>query len=313
MQQREKVLAGVVAALLLIVAGRFLYGGVAQAFAARDSQLESLQNDIRGKQRSKYRGLEALERLEELERRSLPADRDLARTLYQNWLLQLVDGVQLANANVEPGRGAAEGSVYYKLPFTIRGHGSIDQVVRLMHGFYRTDYLHMLRDVTLRPLNESKLLEVRMTVEALVLPGAEPSEKLSAATSRRLAWDDLSSYASVIVDRNVLAEYQPPPPPRRETPRAAPRPEPPAFDPSRYTLLSAVVGVGPTREAWFIVRTTGEVLRVKQGELLEVGPMQVKIAAIADHSVLLETPSGQQELMLGQRVSDAAGEPASED
>src|SRR5919106_133332 len=115
MQPREKILAAVVAGLLALLGVYVLGGRVLAAFNQRREQLATLKGVIREKEGLVARGKQAGRQLAEWETRSLPSDRELARTLYQNWLGRIVERAKLRDVNIAPGHGSMQ-KAYYKLP-----------------------------------------------------------------------------------------------------------------------------------------------------------------------------------------------------
>src|SRR5690606_36942700 len=99
---------------------------------------------------------ENVERLDAWRERSLPSDERQAGTLYQNWLLQLMDSpvVKLQNAQVEAARASRLGE-NLRLPFTVSGRGSLAQVTAFLHGFYRSGQLHKITRLTLAPQEDT--------------------------------------------------------------------------------------------------------------------------------------------------------------
>ena len=269
MQRREKILAAVVAGLALLLAGYIGYGRVNKWFTTRASTRQALVSQIADKRLREARALEAAERLGEWEHRSLPADRDRARSLYQNWLLGLVDRLKLSQINVDPGRPTAVGADYTRLPFTIRGRGTLEQFTRLIFEFYRTNHLHKLRDVTLKPIEGSTDLDLNLTIEALVLPGADSATALNTEPSERLAAAEIETYLRAIVGRNLFGAYEPPKPIVVKT--SPPPPPKPSFDPATQAVLTAVLAVDGQPQAWVRVKTSGQLLKLNGDRMKALG------------------------------------------
>src|SRR5688500_18192984 len=97
MQRRERLLAAAVGALLALVVINWLFGKVRTGFSERDAQREVKEGEIREKQNREKRAKQAAQQLAHWEHRSLPSDKELARTLYQNWLVRLADKNKLEN------------------------------------------------------------------------------------------------------------------------------------------------------------------------------------------------------------------------
>jgi hypothetical protein len=75
--------------------------------------------------------------------------------------------------------------VYERMPFTVNGQAKLGAVVRMFEGFYRARVLHQIRTFTISIADKqgaskkaANLLNVYMTVEALIVPGAEERPRL---------------------------------------------------------------------------------------------------------------------------------------
>lgn len=308
MQPREKTLAAVLAGLVALLAVWLGAGRVREALAVRTGRIDALERDVRDKQFQGELGARAAEELAAWQARSLPADPNLALTLYQNWLVGLADQARLRDIVVEAGRPTTQRNIYIRLNFTVRARASLEQAARFMHDFYRAPHLHQIRAASLKPLEGSRDLDLSFIIEALSLPGADRLDRLSEVDFDRLAPRTWSDYRGPIVDRNLFAAYTPPPPPRTTpivTERRPEPPRPPSFDPARHAVLTAVVEVDQEPEAWISVRVTGEVLRVRTGDALSVGQMQATVASIGVNWLVLESEGQQRLLSLGQALTEA--------
>jgi hypothetical protein len=94
--------------------------------------------------------------------------------------------------------------------FTITAKGTLPQMVDLLHAFYSVDWLHRMKHFSAKPIKESKLLDIHMTVQALSLQNAA-SEDLVPREAQRLALADRETYRELIVDRNLLGPANNPP------------------------------------------------------------------------------------------------------
>lgn len=304
LQKREKVLAVVVAALLVVVAGRMGVRVLYTPLATRQAEVEALAQRIAERQKKVEAALPAQARLAEYRRRSLPSDPQAARSLYQNWLLELTDRVKLKGRKVESSDGRVVKGIYHNLPFTVRGEGSLDQLVQFLYEFYSAGHLHRIRRLSVKPQEKSADLELTILIEALALVDADRRDKLATLAGNRLAHQDLGAYRKSIVERNLFAPYRPPVvaqrPQRRETPKP---PEP--VDPSKFAYVTAIVQVDGQPQVWVKSRTKDENYQLREGQRLEIGSFKGVISRIADRHVEIAV-DGKSD---GKPLVVALGEP----
>jgi hypothetical protein len=203
MNPRERLLAIVVGVLAIGIAGYFVQSWVGGRFAERRAKIARLEGEIKSFKRQVAAGQKAVQKLAAYEERSLPANPEIARTQYQNWLLDEVERAGLSEPEVAFGSLTQEKNLYDKQSFTVAAKGMLPQVVDLLHTFYSVDWLHRITRLTLVPVKDSKQLEVHLTVEALSLRRANIHE-LAPRPSRRLTLAHRQAYHDAIVGRNLF-------------------------------------------------------------------------------------------------------------
>ena len=80
-----------------------LYWGVSTwigMFTSRNQRLADLKTKVGDKERTMLQVKQAIVRRSELEKRSLPTDRELARSLYHKWIVSTMEGSKLEDINV---------------------------------------------------------------------------------------------------------------------------------------------------------------------------------------------------------------------
>lgn len=225
MNPRERILATVVGAMAVLLGGFFIQSRISSWFDAGRKRISTLESELTKQKRLVAQSAKASARLAELEQKSLPPQAAIARSAYQNWLLTAVQKANLADQQVNAISSRAQGDIYVQQTFSVSGKGTIVELVQLLHEFYRADYLHRISKLMIRPMKESKQLELQMTVEALSLNSAPPATRLEPRVSQRLALPKLDDYTASIVGRNLFAMPNHPPqlasplPPRAETNR----------------------------------------------------------------------------------------------
>lgn len=298
MQKREKILGAVACGLVLAVGGNYVYGKLSDSYNLRVGQIESLNSKIQDKEFEIQKGFRARKQLNSWNKTSLPSNSQLAATLYQNYLVSLLDETGMDEVDVGANRPVSRGGVYQLLAFNIRAQGTLQQLTDLLFKFYQAGHLHQITNLTAKPIENSKL-DINLKIEALSLAKADQLDKLSEETSTRLAWDEVEDYQQAISHRNLFANYVPPPPARREAPRPA---APPPFDAAKFAVVSAIIEVGERPQVWVNVRTSGEMLKRHEGDQVEVGLFKGKITRIDSQSVEIESQGQRKVVALGQSL-----------
>ena len=313
MQPREKMLAAVVAALVTLMGAYYGYTQVGSWFDTRHRRIQSFNDEIAQKDLTINRGVRDQKRLAEWEAKSLPSNLDEARTIYRHWLAEMAEQVGLERANVEAGRPTTL-TAYSKLPFTVRGQGTLDQVVGFLYDFHLKEQLHQIRSVSLTPITNDRSngprgrMEIVISIEALALPGAEPSKSLAGESPTALAGREIDEYRRPILNRDFFAAYVPPPPP--QAPRAPP-PAPAPFDAARFAMFSGFTEVNDRPQVWLNMRTTGQVLRLSEGDEFTIGDLRIKVVRIDDREVEIETADGAKSLVaFGKSLRDGQPVPS---
>lgn len=294
--KREKLLAGLTALLLAGGAANFVFSVLGTSTTGRYEQRDRLTADIEKKKLVVLRGDKAAARLAEWRKRSLPADRELGRSLYQNWLSELLDKVGFKRSRVESGEGRMHHNAYYLFPFTVRGQGNMDELVHFLFAFYRAGHMHQIRHLSIKPLENGRGMDLVITIEALSLPGAT-SEKLSAEPGTRLALTAPDEYLRVIVGRDLLSPYSP----KSTSPPTAGTPQ---FDPSKHAYLTAILAVSGRPQAWFVARASDQLFKLSEGEEFTVGPVRPRVVRINGRTVELEIDGARYLVSLGTSLGD---------
>ncbi|HMF14194.1 MAG TPA: hypothetical protein VKE94_17885, partial [Gemmataceae bacterium] len=138
--------------------------------------------------------------LERYRQASLPADMDLAKREYQRYLEGLLRESGFGQISVADrkagGRGvptlANKTPVYTPLGFTVTGRATFESLVKMMEKFYRTGLLHQIKTLsiarpkTTQPGQRQNELDISLTVDALVVQGADKRATLMPTLDKRL-------------------------------------------------------------------------------------------------------------------------------
>jgi hypothetical protein len=308
LRKREKTLVYVTVALVVLFGVRSLFSTLGGATTELSDARDKLAADVQRKRQAVREGEKAAARMAEWDKRSLPADHEIARSLYQNWLSELADQVGFQGTQVESAEGHMTKKTYYALPFTVRGQASMEQLVQFLFKFYQAGHLQQIRHLSIKPLENakgqenSKTLKLSISIEALSLPGATRPDKLSGEPGKVLAAPSLEQYVKAIVGRNLFSPYT--------ASGQAPRPvdsNPPQFDLAKYAYLTAsVIDVQGRRQVWLKSRAENDkTLTLSQGDEFTIGPIHGKVTRIDRRWVEVEIDGARYQLALGNNLRDS--------
>jgi len=292
MNQRTRLLLIAMSAMGVLWAGDAGYRSlIEEPSLARKRQVEKLDQKIVDARDSIVDSAGATERLDELERLSLPYDSELARSRYQDWLLGLVQSVELTGASVDAGKPASVSikdrdtrkpkQIFLRYSFSLRGRGTLQQVSRFLYHFYQAGHLHKIGSITMNPISGGSLIDFSASIEAIGLTRCERKEELSGESVHRLASSNFADYQS-ISRRNLFARHG------DETL-------------SKIVLSAITIASNGTAQAWFALGD-GETQVLKRGDRLEVTAHSIEVVDIVAGQVLLDVNGRVVTLKAGESI-----------
>ena len=215
MTVRERFLAIVVLGFIVLAgAGLMISQFIWSPIRNRNHRISEIKSEIE-ERRDKIAQIQALKpKFEGWRQISLPADLGFARLEYEKHLRELLlqSGFEGNTTTVIPSRGADPKSnptlpgkkepIYTRMNFTVAADGELADLVDFLERFYRTPLLHEIKKLDVRrPLTalidtgpqrqNANMLHIEMTVEALVLAGADKRKQLLPAVDWNLAGVDV--------------------------------------------------------------------------------------------------------------------------
>lgn len=288
MNQREKILAAGVGAVAVLFGGQWLYNAMyAAPLEARQSETTRLRDDIAKRELELARFRKASQELKRWRTQSLPSDTEVARSQYQAWLVQLVGLAGWVNPNVDSSEPLSRKGMYDALSFSVRGRGTLEQLTQFLFAFYRADHLHQIRSLSITPAQRGDELEIAMAVEALALNDADRKDRLASRVSDRLSSESLADYKT-IAERNLFGVGGG------------------VVDEADFAFLTAVIEVNGEPEAWFTLRTSGKLLKLRRQQSFEIGPFQGTVAEIDGSDVVLLCGDERWLLSIGENLMQAS-------
>lgn len=287
MKRREAILAVGLGAIVAVYGGNWLYQSLyEQPLRERQERTEQLREDIAKRELDLARIAKAERKLKAWKAQSLPSDTEVARSLYQAWLVGIVGAAELANPNVDSSEPVVRKGLYKSLSFSVRGRGTIKQLTKFLYDFYRADHLHQIQSLSLTPVPRLDELEIAISIEALSLIDAQRKNALNDKTSNRLASVDLTSY-QVIADRNLFGIGGG------------------GADEADLAYLTAITEVNGEPEAWFTLRASGQLLKLRRNQDFVIGPFRGTVADIHGSEVVLLCDGEQWLLSIGENLMQA--------
>ena len=210
MTQREKLLAAVVGLLGLVILTFYTVSRVGDAYALRANKKLELEGAVRNQQRVIRFGRAAQRELDGYLEKSLPADRPLAEAQYVSWLLRQASQAGFAGVKVGPTTARPHGDLYWRTGFVVMGTGDLPQLIAFLHEFYSVDYLHRIERLSVKPINNSKTLDLQINVHALSMNKSK-NERLEPRAAERLKYNEVEPYVEAIAHRNFFAPANKPP------------------------------------------------------------------------------------------------------
>ena len=173
MNSREKLLAGMVGGLVLMIAAYFVWSAASEATSTRNARVASLNQEIARQDRTLTLASRATKQLALLKQRSLPSNREVANAVYSEFLLDLVDRVGFRDPSVRSVERRFRKASFDRLRFDIDAEATLDQLTEFLAEFYTVGDLHRIDTMSIKPLRDSRHLDVALSVEAISLPTAE--------------------------------------------------------------------------------------------------------------------------------------------
>ncbi|MDB4731377.1 cadherin repeat domain-containing protein [bacterium] len=181
MQQREKLLAGGLGAVVVLWFGLPIYDSTfvepINALTAEEERLQEESNE-------KFDQQIALRRKEiqlaDWRKSSLPPDPLNAQRLYQEWLTDLAQISGFEKVSIKLERRVSQGNVFTTIPVTLEAKATIQELAQFLERFESVDLLHRISTCdAISPASEGNPdLTVTITAEGLSMNSAPERSRL---------------------------------------------------------------------------------------------------------------------------------------
>jgi hypothetical protein len=294
MTSRERTLIGAVGA-----AGLLWFGtqGLSRYREAVDRnatvQLEA-ERSLSEARAAELRGQRARKQVNEWRSRSLPTNREVAESLYQDWLREQVVAAGMTVTQIADKSGSARNPQFGEVAVEVRAEGSLAQLVEFLHRFYSGPHLHRISSATLTTADGGQKLTFGMTATALILPDAKRTDTLAEGDPQPI--DGVKSLDDVrkrLTDRNLFAAYAAKTDGGQKS----------ADNTAAEAEFSATVYGSDGWQAWVRNKSSGAVSRFEKGDAIEFGALKGKVVELESRRMVIETDKGRVELREGQNFS----------
>ncbi|MEZ5944204.1 MAG: cadherin repeat domain-containing protein [Planctomycetaceae bacterium] len=194
MQQREKILAGVLGAfvVLWLFAPKFDSAFLAPLREAREN-IDAAKTRLIAAEDKEVETIQAKGFLAAKRRRSLPRDPNVAMRVYQEWLTDLAEVSGWQRVEIDPGRTSENAGNYTTIPVTLKARVTWEQLGRFTTLFQEADLLQRFKqfDVLSRNAGGGGPVDVTLTVEGLAMVTGPETSQISPE-SRLAAGLDVS-------------------------------------------------------------------------------------------------------------------------
>jgi hypothetical protein len=201
-------------------------------------------------------------------------------------------------------------ATFEKYDFQIKADTDVSMkpLVQFLYDFYCSNQLHKIRQLLLKPHGDGKGLEVNIEIEALLLPGADRRDKLSSQRLDHLSLGDIAAYEKATGDRNLFSEFVPP---KAQVVKAeAPKRQP--LDVAKYATVTGIIEQNDEPQIWVLVKTTGELLKLREGDDFTVGDLKCKVLKIGVRDAVITAEGKKVQVSVGDNLRDATPMPAEE-
>lgn len=268
---------------------------IEQPKRALESESERLGKDIEESKRVQFASQKAGKRLEEYNQRALPSDPTLARSLYQQWLLELVEKHELTSASVDASQPAPieiksrtkrskRERVGYRIDYSLRGQTTLAKLSAFFDSFRRASHLQKIRSVSLNPIGNDGRLDVNLSIQVLCLDNAANDDSLSDWELSSEAEEALKP-STTLVQRNPFA---------KGFARALQSLELKAITANREGIT----------QAWFATDGRGRIEKVPAGQSIPNHLHDVFVVQIESDRVLVRLAESEYWIRLGQSVGE---------
>ena len=288
---RQQVLLAVLATIGIVQLGDWVLNTMIQGpLMASRARTDQLQSDIKKREKLLADSRNAGKQIDVWMKQSLPANPEVARSVYRSWLLSLVKTTKLRNATVDSGspstRRAKDGKTLYRsMPFSIRCRGALGEFNAFLYQFSRAGHLHQISSLTLNPVGATGQFDISLGIETLLLNGRK-GETLNTAASQLLAFKDFKDYESIVKDNIFGIGID-------------------NTDPMKHTMISAITYSNGVPLVWISEQLANRTTQVGLNAEFDTVALHGRIVEVRESEAIIEASGERMLCPIGKPFSEA--------
>ncbi len=293
---RQQILLAVLAIIGVVQVGDWVVSTMIQGpLQTSRARTEQLQKDIKKQEAVLAESRNASKQTAEWLKQSLPADPEVARTVYRSWLLNLVKSHKLRNATVDSGSPSTRRSkdnkiLFRSLPFSVRCRGALGEFNGFLFQFSKAAHLHQISSLTLNPVAGTGQFDISIGIETLLLAGRK-GDSLNSESSKLLASADLDDYDTIVKDNIFGVGID-------------------KTDPMQHTIVSAITFSNGSPLVWITELLSSRTTQVGLNTDFDTIAMRGRVVEVREQDVVIESSGERMLYSLGKPFSEARGIPA---
>lgn len=204
MNRSRVLLLSLLGAILIYFAGEYVYTNyyAIPLKEATDAERD-LGEEIQQQKRKIRIAQRRIEKIDEINRQSLPSSLQYARASYQEFLLLKMTQSGWQKPNVTVSSPKTTKSIA-RFTFTVSGKCSTRDLVSFLYEFYSSGHLHKIKQLSMNPVAGGQFLNVGLSIEALALTRSSNKNELGSEVGESLAIENLDGYLPIAI-RNVFS------------------------------------------------------------------------------------------------------------
>jgi hypothetical protein len=290
MTQREKVLAGAVAASAVLWVGMGALERYRTAVSRNENIAAKASTELDDAEFAVMRGEKAKRRLIEWSKRSLPTEPEVAKSLYQDWVRKELARAGLTIESLTDRAVNRRTKHYGELSLEAKTSGTLEQLTNFLYKFYAAPHLHRISTTTITPSENGAKLAVVLGVDALILPESDRKNELAKGDEQKLPHTQ-EAFKTSLTGRNVFAPHTPAADPGATQASAA--------------RISMIVSDGEgSYHLWIRVDSPEKTHKFEVGDKVEFGSFSGELVEIDLEHVVFKTKDGRYEVRRGQNLGE---------